>query len=279
MRTIEAVKIGDAVKRLFISSNINLPYDVRQAVRCAREHETWLTARGVLETMEKNSETACELGIPICQDTGMACVFLDIGSKIFIDGDLKAAVNDGVAAACREGYLRASIVSDPLRRSNTGDNTPAALYIDFVPGDSITVTVAPKGFGSENMSRIKMLRPAEGEAGVLDFVVETVEIAGGSPCPPIVVGVGIGGSFDKAALLSKRALLRTLGESNPDTYYAELEKMLLERINKLGIGPMGFGGATTALGVGILTAPTHIAGLPVAVNINCHVTRHATEVI
>ena len=279
MRTVEAGLIGDAVRRLFISSNIYLPDDVRQAVKAARGCETWELARGVLGTIEENSETAGALGIPICQDTGMACVFLDIGAQVSIAGDMAAAVNDGVAAACREGYLRASIVSDPLRRNNTGDNTPAVLYIDIVPGDSVTVTVAPKGFGSENMSRLKMLKPAEGEQGVLDFVIETVEIAGGSPCPPIVVGVGIGGNFDRAALLSKRALLSPLGKAHPDPYYAELEQSLLEKINALGIGPMGFGGGTTALGVSILTAPTHIAGLPVAVNINCHVTRHATEVI
>ena len=279
MRIVDAHIIGDAVRRLFISSNICLPDDVRQAVECARKHETWAPAVRVLDTIAENSKTARELGIPICQDTGMACVFLDIGEQVFIDGSLNAAVNDGVATACREGYLRASIVSDPLRRSNTGDNTPAALYVEIVSGDRVTVTVAPKGFGSENMSRIKMLKPAEGEQGVLDFVVETVELAGGSPCPPIVVGVGIGGSFDRVAFLAKRALLRTLDAQNPDAYYAGLERTLLERINTLGIGPMGFGGATTALGVSILTAPTHIAGLPVAVNVNCHVTRHATEVL
>ena len=279
MRIVKAELIGEAVKRLFISANINLPDDVLCAVGAARENETWEPARRMLAAIEENSETAQSLGIPICQDTGMACVFLDIGSDIFIDGDLKAAINNGVAAACREGYLRASIVADPLRRDNTGDNTPAALYIEPVPGDKITVTVAPKGFGSENMSRVKMLKPAEGEKGVIDFVVETVELAGGSPCPPIVAGVGIGGSFDKAAMLAKRALLGTLGEPHSDPYYAELEAALLEKINALGIGPMGFGGRATALGVKILAAPTHIAGLPVAVNINCHVTRHATEVL
>ena len=279
MRTVDAQLVGNAVKRLFISSNICLPDDVSQAIACAREREPWEPARRVLDAATENAKTARELGIPICQDTGMACVFLDIGDRVFIDGDIKAAVNSGVAAACSEGYLRASIVADPLRRGNTGDNTPAALYIDIVPGDNITVTVAPKGFGSENMSRIKMLKPADGEQGVIDFVVETIELAGGSPCPPIVVGVGIGGSFDIAAQLAKRALLRPLGAPHSEEYYAELERTLLERINALGIGPMGFGGATTALGVSILTAPTHIAGLPAAVNINCHVTRHATEVL
>lgn len=279
MRTVEAGLIGDAVRRLFIGANIDLPDGVRRALERARELETWAPAIGVLKTLEENSNTAQRLGIPICQDTGMACVFLDIGSEVFVDGDIAAAVDDGVARACREGYLRASVVSDPLRRENTGDNTPAALYIDAVPGDKITVTVAPKGFGSENMSGLKMLKPADGRQGVVDFVLETVEAAGGSPCPPVVLGVGIGGNFDKAALLAKRALLRPLGEAHPDPYYAELESELLDKINELGIGPMGYGGRTTALGVAVLAAPTHIAGLPAAVNINCHVARHATEEI
>ena len=279
MRTVDAEQIGNAVKRLFICANINLPDDVSRAVSEAYKNELWEPARSVLSTLEENAGTARRLGIPICQDTGMACIFLDVGAEVFIEGDVKAAVNRGVAAACREGYLRASIVSDPLRRENTGDNTPAALYYDVVPGDKITVTVAPKGFGSENMSRVKMLKPAEGEQGVIDFVVETMELAGGSPCPPVVLGVGVGGSFDRVTLLAKRALLRPLDEPNADPYYAELENTLLEKVNTLGIGPMGFGGRTTALGVNILSAPTHIAGLPVAVNINCHVTRHATGIL
>jgi fumarate hydratase subunit alpha len=279
MRIVDAKLITDAVARLCVEANINLPRDVRGAVRGARETEPWETARGVLSTIEENSELAAALGIPVCQDTGMACVFLDVGRDAHIDGDVYDAVNAGVARGYAEGFLRKSIVGDPLRRVNTGDNTPAALYLDIVPGDKITVTVAPKGFGSENMSRVKMLRPSDGADGVVDFVVETVELAGGNPCPPVVVGVGLGGNFDKAALLAKRALLRPLTEHNADAYYAELEAALLEKINALGIGPMGFGGKTTALGVAILAAPTHIAGLPAAVNVSCHVTRHASEVI
>ena len=209
----------------------------------------------------------------------MACVFLKIGQDVHIVGDLNEAVNAGVRKGYTEGYLRKSVVEDPIRRGNTGDNTPAILYTDLVPGDQIEVTVAPKGFGSENMSQIKMLRPSDGEAGVLDFVVKVVEEAGPNPCPPVVVGVGIGGTFEKAAYLSKQALIRSTDIRNLDPYYADLEGQLLERINALGIGPQGFGGKTTALAVNIETFPTHIAGLPVAVNIGCHVTRHATEVI
>jgi fumarate hydratase subunit alpha len=217
--------------------------------------------------------------MPICQDTGIACVFVEIGNEVFIKGDLNAVVNEGVRQGYGEGFLRASVVSDPLRRVNTGDNTPAMVYVDFVPGDKLTITVAPKGFGSENMSRIKMLRPSDELAGVIDFVLTAINEAGPNPCPPLVVGVGIGGTFDKAALIAKKALLRPLGSRNPDPYYADLEALLLEKINALGIGPQGFGGRTTALAVAVETLPTHIAGLPCAININCHVTRHATEVL
>lgn len=279
MRIVNSNAITEAVARLYIEANLRLPDDVCNAVLSAYESEPWDTARNVLGTLRENAALAGSRGIPICQDTGMACVFLEIGVDAHVTGDIYEAVDAGIAKACAEGFLRASIVSDPLRRENTGDNTPAAVYIDLVPGDKITVIVAPKGFGSENMSRLKMLKPADGEQGVLDFVTESVELAGGSPCPPIVVGVGVGGNFDKCALLAKRALLRTIGEENPDPYYAGLERLLLERINALGIGPMGFGGRTTALAVNILAAPTHIAGLPVAVNINCHVSRHAGCVI
>ena len=209
----------------------------------------------------------------------MACVFLEVGQDVHIDGDLSKAVDEGVRRGYEEGYLRKSVVSDPLERMNSGDNTPAMLYTELVPGDQITVTVAPKGFGSENMSRIAMLKPSDGIEGVKAFILDTVEQAGPNPCPPIVVGVGIGGTFDKAAYLSKRALLRSVEERNADPFYAELEEELLSAINALGIGPQGFGGRTTALAVNIETLPTHIAGLPVAVNINCHVTRHKTEVL
>jgi fumarate hydratase subunit alpha len=209
----------------------------------------------------------------------MACVFLDIGQDVHIAGDLRAAVDEGVRRAYGEGYLRASVVADPLRRGNTGDNSPAMLYVDFVEGDRIGLTVAPKGFGSENMSRVKMLRPSDGEAGFIEFVVDTVEAAGPNACPPVVAGIGLGGTFDKAALLAKKALLRPLGRSHPDPYYAGLEEEILRRINALGIGPQGFGGLTTALAAAIEVMPTHIAGIPAAVNINCHVSRHAREVL
>ena len=209
----------------------------------------------------------------------MACVFMKIGQDVHIQGNLQDAVNEGVRRGYRDGYLRKSVVKDPLNRMNTGDNTPAILYTELVDGDRIEITVAPKGFGSENMSAVRMLRPSDGVQGVLDFVCEAVEKAGPNPCPPVVVGVGIGGTFERAALLAKQALLRDVDESNPDPYYAQLETQLLERINGLGIGPQGFGGRTTALAVNIETYPTHIAGLPVAVNINCHVTRHKREVL
>ena len=209
----------------------------------------------------------------------MACVFLKIGQDVHVLGDITEAVNEGVRRGYSEGYLRKSVVRDPLDRVNTGDNTPAMLYTELVSGDKIEITVAPKGFGSENMSGIKMLRPSDGVQGVKDFVLKVVEDAGPNPCPPIVVGVGIGGTFDKAAYMAKKALLRSVDEPNEKPFYADLEKELLESINALGIGPQGFGGKTTALAVNIETCPTHIAGLPVAVNINCHVTRHKTEVL
>lgn len=209
----------------------------------------------------------------------MACVFLEVGQEVHITGDIHAAVDEGVRRGYTEGYLRKSVVSDPLERVNTGDNTPAVLYIDLVPGDQVRITVAPKGFGSENMSRIAMLKPSDGLEGVRRFVLETVDLAGPNPCPPIVVGVGIGGTFDRCALMAKRALLRDMGQPSPNPFYAGLERELLEQINALGIGPQGFGGRTTALAVHIETMPTHIAGLPCAVNINCHVSRHATEVL
>jgi fumarate hydratase subunit alpha len=233
----------------------------------------------MLDAVIENFETAAAQNMPICQDTGMACVFLEIGEQVYIEGSINASVDEGVRSACKEGFLRASVVTDPLERLNSGDNTPALVYMDFVPGEKITVTVAPKGFGSENMSRIAMLSPSDGRNGVIDFVIETVKKAGPNPCPPIVAGIGIGGNFDKAALLAKKALLRPLGTYNSNPYYAEMEKDLLEKINNLGIGPAGFGGKTTALFAAVETMPTHIAGLPVAVNINCHVSRHVTEIL
>ena len=227
----------------------------------------------------RNIDAARENCLPICQDTGCACVFAELGQEVHIEGDFEAAVNAGIALGYTGGYLRKSMVKDPLRRENTGDNTPAAITVRLVPGDELKLTVAPKGFGSENMSRLAMLKPADGVEGVKRFVLETVKLAGPNPCPPIVLGVGIGGTFDKAAYLAKHALLRPIDEPNPDPWYAALEKELLEEINALGIGPQGFGGKTTALGLNIETMPTHVAGLPVAVNISCHVTRRASAVL
>ena len=279
VRILDSYEITASVARLCVQANCRLPEDVRERLRLALESEPWPQARRILENIQENYRLAESRGCPICQDTGMACVFLKIGQDVHIWGDLKEAVDRGVALGYGEGYLRKSVVRDPLDRVNTGDNTPAMLYTELVPGDRVEITVAPKGFGSENMSRIAMLRPSDGVEGVKAFVVQTVREAGPNPCPPIVVGVGIGGTFDKAALLAKQALLRPLEEDHPDPFYKNLEEVLLESINALGIGPQGFGGKTTALKVNILTMPTHIAGLPVAVNINCHVTRHQTEVL
>ena len=279
MRELSAQVITEAVARLCIEANCHLPADIRRRLETMEQAEDFPAAGEILGQLRENYQIADRENIPICQDTGLACVFLEIGQDVHITGDLHDAVNAGVAKGYTEGYLRKSAVADPLRRVNTGDNTPAMVYIDLVPGDKIKITVAPKGFGSENMSATKMLRPSDGVEGVKAFVLQTVKNAGPNPCPPIVVGVGIGGTFDKAAYLAKTALLRSVEEPSPDPYYAALEEELLTAINALGIGPQGLGGRTTALGVNIETMPTHIAGLPVAVNINCHVTRHATEVL
>ena len=279
MRTIHASLLTDTIASLCVEANCRLPEDMRRSIENARNEEKWDTARGILDRIIENYNIADEKFVPICQDTGVCCVFLKIGTDVHIEGDLIEAVNEGVRRGYRDGYLRKSVVGDPLRRVNTGDNTPAMLYTELVPGDKLELTVAPKGFGSENMSKLAMLKPSDGVEGVKDFVVKTVEEAGPNPCPPIVVGVGIGGTFDKAALLAKKALMRSTDERNKDEYYAALEAELLDRINALGIGPQGFGGRTTALAVNIETMPTHIAGLPVAVNINCHVTRHRTVIL
>lgn len=277
MREIDAGALAEAVARLCIQANTCLPGDVRDGIAAARVEEDWPSAREILDRIMENGEIGG--GLPICQDTGMACVFLEVGQEVHIAGNLTQAVDEGVRRGYAQGYLRKSVVSDPLERVNSGDNTPAMLYTELVPGDRLTVTVAPKGFGSENMSRIAMLKPSDGLEGVRRFIVDTVEQAGPNPCPPIVVGVGIGGTFDKCALLAKKALLRKLGAPSPLPFYARLERDLLAEINALGIGPQGFGGHTTALAVHIETLPTHIAGLPCAVNLNCHVARHATEVL
>lgn len=284
MREISAKSIADAVRELAARTNYELGDDVRQRIHECRLYEidhsvknedTGLAA-DILGMIEDNIEIAANEHIPLCQDTGLACVFVDVGQDVHItDGLLTDAINEGVRQGYEQGYLRKSVVSDPLRRINTNDNTPARIIYDIVPGDKIKLTFAPKGFGSENMSRIMMFPPAAGEKGVKDFIEETVKLAGGNPCPPIVVGVGIGSTFDGAALLAKKALLLPLDGHNEDPYYADMEKEMLERINQLDIGPQGFGGRTTALAVRIIAAPTHIAGMPVAVNINCHVSRHA----
>ena len=279
MREINSNIITETVKKLCIEANCHLTGDIKKCIKDCHGSEPWPQAKEILERIIENYEIADENNQPVCQDTGVACVFLEIGQDVHVTGDIAEAVNEGVRQGYGEGYLRKSVVRDPLNRVNTGDNTPAMIYYDMVPGDKIKITVAPKGFGSENMSAIAMLRPSDGLQGVKDFVIKTVEQAGPNPCPPIVVGVGIGGTFDKAAYLAKKALLRPVDEPTGDSFYAELEKDLLSEINKLGIGPQGFGGETTALAVNIEKFPTHIAGLPVAVNINCHVTRHQTEVI
>ena len=279
MREINAKSITEVVKKLCIEANCHLPADMKNCISQCHAQEKWPQAKEILERIIENYQIADEKNQPICQDTGVACVFLKIGQEVHVTGDINEAVNEGVRQGYQEGYLRKSVVRDPLDRVNTGDNTPAMIYYELVPGDKLEITVAPKGFGSENMSQIKMLRPSDGLQGVKDFVLKVVEDAGPNPCPPIVVGVGIGGTFDKAAYLAKKALMRSADERNASPFYAELEKQLLEEINALGIGPQVFGGKTTALAVNIEQYPTHIAGLPVAVNINCHVTRHQKEVL
>ena len=279
MRTISAAELTAAVARLCIRANTALPADVAAALDRCRQSEPWPLAQETLGLLQGNLVQARERDLPICQDTGMACVFVELGQEVHVAGNFEEAIHQGVRRGYGEGYLRKSIVADPLRRVNTEDNTPASITVRIVPGDRCAVTVAPKGFGSENMSRLDMLKPADGVEGVKRFVVDTVRLAGPNPCPPTVLGVGIGGSFDKVAALAKHALLRPLDEPNPDPFYAALEGELLGEINSLGIGPQGFGGKTTCLGLAIETAPTHVAGLPVAVNVSCHVTRRATEVL
>ena len=280
MREVYVALITDTVKRLSIEANYFLGADIKESLEKSRKEETYELAGQVLDKIILNSEIACKEKMPMCQDTGMACVFLEIGQDVhFVGGNLEAAINEGVRRGYEDGFLRKSVVDDPIRRVNTKDNTPAVIYYDIVDGDKVKVTLAPKGFGSENMSKIGMLKPSDGLEGVKNFVIETVKAAGPNPCPPMVVGVGIGGTFDKAAYLAKKALIRPINTSNKDEFYKDLQIELLEKINKLGIGPQGFGGKTTALGLNIETYPTHIAGLPVAVNINCHATRHKEAII
>ena len=275
VRELDTALIADTVEALCMEANTTLPTDVKAALDRAQTAEPWPLARETLGLLQKNLCVAAEKELPICQDTGMACVFVELGQEVHLNGSLEDAVNEGVRRGYEKGYLRKSITADPLQRVNTGDNIPAFLTVHLVPGDGCRITVAPKGAGSENMSRLAMLKPADGVQGVKDFVLETVRQAGANPCPPIVLGIGIGGSFDKCAALAKHALLRPLDVPNADPYYATLEKELLDAINAIGFGPQGFGGATTCLGVCIEQAPTHVACLPVAVNMSCHVTRRA----
>lgn len=276
MKDIDVSKIVTAVKKLCINANYYLGNDIRDRLNNARNTEDWDIAKGILDKILVNADIAKNEKMPMCQDTGMACVFVEMGQDVHVvGGSLEEAINEGVRQGYEEGYLRKSVVKDPLDRVNTKDNTPAIIYYNIVPGDKLKITVAPKGFGSENMSQIKMLKPSDGIEGVKNFILKVVEEAGPNPCPPIVVGVGIGGTFDRAANLAKKALIRSVDKRNENEFYKDLEIELLDEINELGIGPQGFGGKTTALAVNIETYPTHIAGLPVAVNINCHATRHA----
>lgn len=275
MREINVKEVENAVRNLSIEANYYVGKDIKDALIEFKKNEPFKIAEEVLDKIILNDEIACNEQMPMCQDTGMACVFLEIGQDVhFVGGLLEDAVNEGVRRGYEEGYLRKSVVKDPIDRVNTKDNTPAIIYYDIVPGDKVKITLAPKGFGSENMSKIGMLKPADGLEGVKKFIIDTVAQAGPNPCPPMVIGVGIGGTFDKAAYLAKKALLRPINVRNSNEFYKNLEEELLEKVNELGIGPQGFGGRTTALGLNIETYPTHIAGLPVAVNINCHATRH-----
>ena len=280
MREIQASTITDVVEKLCIEANYHLPEDVKCAITGCRACEDGEIAKGVLDKIVENYEIADAQNVPICQDTGMACVFLEIGQDVHIaGGDLAEAVNEGVRRGYDKGYLRKSVVKDPVRRGNTGDNTPAMLYTEIVPGEQIKVTVGPKGFGSENMSKIYMLKPSAGIEGAKDAIVQAVDEAGPNPCPPMVVGVGVGGNFEMAAYLAKKALLRPIGSHSDKPHLREMEEELLERMNNLGIGPQGLGGVTTVLGVNVESYPTHIAGMPIAVNISCHVTRHAEVIL
>ncbi|MBM7561912.1 fumarate hydratase [Fusibacter tunisiensis] len=278
MRSIDANVIVSEVKRMCIECNYQIGSDVKESFLRALKTEKSPLGGRIIGDLLKNAEIAAQGELPICQDTGMAVVFVEIGIDVTIRHmSLKDAINEGVRQGYKEGYLRKSVVSDPIIRKNSGDNTPAVIHYEVVDGDRLNITVASKGFGSENMSALKMLKPADGIDGIENFVVDTIEKAGSNPCPPIIVGVGIGGTFEKAALLAKKALMRPIGKCHPFEHIAELEKRLLSRINTLNIGPQGLGGTTTALGVNAEVYPTHIAGLPVAVNINCHASRHLTH--
>ena len=281
MREINVSEITPLVKQLCIDANLYINQDVTDKIEAALDRETSPAAQGILELILKNHRMAAAEKMPLCQDTGVTIVFLEIGQETHITGgDLNEAINEGVRQGYKEAYLRKSIVNDPaIERINTGDNTPAIIYCEIVPGENLKITVTPKGGGAENMSEVRMLKPADGLAGIKDFVVERIVKSGGNPCPPVIAGVGVGGSFEQSALLAKKALLRPLSQNNPNPKYAAAEKDILNRINKSGVGPQGLGGRTTALAVNILQRPCHIASLPVAVNVECHCHRHKSAVI
>lgn len=275
MRTIHTDEITKNIKEMCMAVNVQLSPDVKGALLKAKEKEESPIGKQILDQLEKNMDIACDSKIPICQDTGMTVVFLKIGQDLHIEGTyIEDAVNEGIRQGYEEGYLRKSVVGDPLIRENTKDNTPGVIHYEIVPGDQLEITVAPKGFGSENMSRVFMLKPADGIEGVKKAIIESVEAAGPNACPPMVIGVGIGGTFEKCAILAKKALTRDLNIHSEIPYIKELEEEMLQKVNNLGIGPGGLGGRVTAIGLNIETYPTHIAGLPVAVNICCHVNRH-----
>ncbi len=280
MREISTKDIIKAVKDMCIDANYNLGKDVEDALRKAYEKEESPVGKATLSQILENVEISKQGEFPMCQDTGTAVVFVDMGDQVLIkDGNLFEAINEGVRQGYQEGYLRKSILADPIERKNTKDNTPAVIHLDIVKGDKLKIIIAPKGGGSENMSEVKMMKPADGVEGVKEFVIDKVKRSGSNPCPPIIVGVGIGGSFEKCAEMAKRALLRTIGSKHPNPFYADLEAELLEEVNKSGIGPQGFGGSQTALAVFIETYPCHIASFPAAVNLNCHVARHKEVVL
>lgn len=280
MREIDVSQVKETIAKLCIDANYYISKDILSCFKKGVKEETKPIAKDILGILIDNAEIAETEAIAICQDTGMAVVFVEVGQDVhFTGGNLYDAINEGVAKGYEEGYLRKSVVKDPINRVNTKDNTPAVIHTFIVPGDKVKLTVSPKGFGSENMSRLVMLKPSQGLEAVKKFIIETVKIAGPNACPPVIVGVGVGGTMEKAALMSKMALLRTVDSKNPDEFWASVEEELLEEINKLDIGPGGFGGINTALGVNIEAYPTHIAGLPVAVNMGCHVTRHAEAVL
>jgi fumarate hydratase subunit alpha len=279
LRTIEAGRITDAVAELYMTANRQIPAEMRAALARALEAEPSPVGRETLRLLLENCNAAAATGLPMCQDTGLAVVLVELGWDAHVDGDLKTAIDEGVRRACKEGYLRASAVRHPLRRVNTGDNTPAIVHLSLVPGDRLRIIVLPKGGGSENASALQMLKPSDGRAGVVDFVVGRVSAQGVNACPPLVLGVGIGSNFEGCALLAKKALLRPLGQPNPDPEDADLEAEILRKVNALGIGPGGTGGAVTALAVHVETAPCHIASLPCAVNIQCNAHRRAEVVL